>query len=98
MIIEKRITDFEKLGFGMFVHFGLYSVLGKGEWALHSLNFANKKFSIVIHGGKEYGEYVVTDADCDGVALNIHSGKTVMEKNDVDALDEYLHTITINLN
>lgn len=33
MIIEQRIKDFEKLGFGMFVHFGLYSVLGKGEWA-----------------------------------------------------------------
>ena len=33
MIIEQRIKDFEKLGLGMFVHFGLYSVLGKGEWA-----------------------------------------------------------------
>lgn len=33
MIIEKRIKDFEKLGFGMFVHFGLYSVYAKGEWA-----------------------------------------------------------------
>ena len=33
MIIEKRIKEFEKLGFGMFVHFGLYSFLGKGEWA-----------------------------------------------------------------
>lgn len=36
MIIEKRIKDFEKLGFGMFVHFGLYSVHGKGEWAYNS--------------------------------------------------------------
>ena len=26
------VNDFRKLGFGMFVHFGLYSVLGKGEW------------------------------------------------------------------
>lgn len=32
MIIENRIKEFEKLGFGMFVHFGLYSMLGKGEW------------------------------------------------------------------
>ena len=23
------------MGFGLFVHFGLYSVLGKGEWAKH---------------------------------------------------------------
>ncbi len=32
---EKRISDFEKLGFGMFIHWGLYSQLGKGEWAMH---------------------------------------------------------------
>lgn len=37
MIVETRIKEFEKLGFGMFVHFGLYSVIGKGEWAKHSL-------------------------------------------------------------
>ena len=35
MIIEKRIKDFENLGFGMFVHFGIYSLLGKGEWVKH---------------------------------------------------------------
>lgn len=27
------IKNFEKLGYGMFVHFGLFSVLGKGEWS-----------------------------------------------------------------
>jgi alpha-L-fucosidase len=33
MNIEKRITAFEKLGLGLFVHYGLYSQLRKGEWA-----------------------------------------------------------------
>ena len=28
----KYIAEFEKLGFGIFVHFGLYSIVGKGEW------------------------------------------------------------------
>jgi len=39
MIVKEYIKDFEKLGFGMFVHFGAYSVLGKGEWAknIHSI-------------------------------------------------------------
>lgn len=32
---EKRIVDFENMGFGMFVHFGLYSQLGMGEWTYH---------------------------------------------------------------
>lgn len=29
------IKDFEALGMGLFVHFGLYSIVGKGEWYLH---------------------------------------------------------------
>ena len=44
MIIKQYIKEFEKLGFGMFVHFGLYSVLGKGEWALHSLELDPKEY------------------------------------------------------
>ncbi len=31
-----RVENFEHLAFGMFVHFGLYSVVGKGEWYLAS--------------------------------------------------------------
>ena len=30
-----RIAEFEKLGLGMFVHWGLYSQLGVGEWTYH---------------------------------------------------------------
>lgn len=33
MIVCKRIQEFEKLGLGMFVHFGIYSNLARGEWA-----------------------------------------------------------------
>lgn len=44
MIVEKRILDFEKLGFGMFVHFGLYSQLGKGEWALKCLGIPQAEY------------------------------------------------------
>ena len=34
-IPEKRIADFENLGFGLFIHWGLYSQLGRGEWSQH---------------------------------------------------------------
>ena len=30
-----RIRAFESLGFGMFIHWGLYSQLGRGEWVRH---------------------------------------------------------------
>ncbi len=32
-VAEQRIKDFEQLGFGVFLHFGLYSLLESGEWA-----------------------------------------------------------------
>lgn len=32
---EVRISEFEEMGFGMFIHWGLYSHLGKGEWIQH---------------------------------------------------------------
>lgn len=31
-IPRKHIAEFENLGFGLFVHWGLYSQIGKGEW------------------------------------------------------------------
>lgn len=31
-IPEKRVAEFENFGMGMFVHWGLYSLLGQGEW------------------------------------------------------------------
>ncbi len=30
--MEDYVARFEKLGFGMMVHFGIYSILGRGEW------------------------------------------------------------------
>lgn len=32
---EKRVAHFEKLAFGMFIHFGLYSQMEEGEWIKH---------------------------------------------------------------
>jgi alpha-L-fucosidase len=29
---SRRVARFERLGFGLFLHWGLYSLLGKGEW------------------------------------------------------------------
>ena len=43
MIIEQRIKQFEKMSFGMFVHFGLYSVHGKGEWA-YNINIKAEEY------------------------------------------------------
>ncbi|MFP4053016.1 MAG: alpha-L-fucosidase [Phycisphaerae bacterium] len=30
-----RVAAFEKLGYGLFLHYGLYSLVGRGEWTMH---------------------------------------------------------------
>ncbi len=37
MLVKQYIKDFEALGFGMFVHFGIYSMIGRGEWSKKNL-------------------------------------------------------------
>lgn len=41
---KKYITDFEEMGFGMFIHWGLYSQLGRGEWVLHVEQLAETEY------------------------------------------------------
>ena len=63
----KRIEDFESLGLGMFVHWGLYSLLGMGEWTYH------------IHGRKmeDYeplmNEFSVPNFDAEKLVLTAKS-------------------------
>lgn len=44
-IPEERISRFEKLGYGMFIHWGLYSQIGKGEWVQSSNKLSKDKYS-----------------------------------------------------
>lgn len=32
---EKRVAEFENFGFGMFIHWGIYSQMGMGEWVMN---------------------------------------------------------------
>ena len=41
---EKRILDFEERGFGMFIHWGLYSQLSRGEWVMNLLNIPRNEY------------------------------------------------------
>ncbi|MBS7262548.1 MAG: alpha-L-fucosidase [Eubacteriales bacterium] len=39
-----RVAAFEKMGFGIFVHWGLYSLLGKGEWIRHDAPIPGEEY------------------------------------------------------
>jgi alpha-L-fucosidase len=43
------IENFEKLGMGLFVHFGLYSIVGKGEWYKACYMVDMKEYSPLIN-------------------------------------------------
>ncbi len=60
--MDNYVTRFEKMGFGMFVHFGLYSVFGQGEWILNEKDVITRekyeatlppKFKIAKNWAKE---------------------------------------------
>lgn len=50
MIVKQYIREFEQLGFGMFVHFGLYSVYGAGEWAKKLKNIPDEEYEALTAG------------------------------------------------
>lgn len=40
----ERIKKFEDMGFGMFIHWGLYSQIGKGEWIMHLAKIQKEEY------------------------------------------------------
>lgn len=99
MIVKEYIKEFETLGFGMFVHFGAYSLLGKGEWAkkLHEIPYEEyDKYVNAFEPKKDWAEEVVSiakNAGCKYVTLTTrhHDGFSLF---DTCGLNEYdtVHT------
>lgn len=48
MIIRQYIKEFEELGFGMFVHFGLYSLIENGEWVKFMHDISDKDYCPLV--------------------------------------------------
>jgi alpha-L-fucosidase len=44
MIVHQYVKDFENMGLGMFVHFGVYSTLKLGEWVMHQYNIPREEY------------------------------------------------------
>ena len=45
-VAKPYIASFEKRGFGMFIHWGLYSSLNQGEWTLNIHKIHEKEYHI----------------------------------------------------
>ena len=96
MIIEQRIKDFEQMSFGLFVHFGLYSVHGKGEWA-YNINIKAEEYHTLtekFNPDADWAQKLVLtakNAGCKYITLTArhHDGFSLYDTcglNDFDAL------------
>ncbi len=96
MIIRQEIKDFENLGFGMFVHFGAYSLLGKGEWSKFALEIDHEAYEPFAHAFNPKADWAkelvaaAKDAGCKYITLTTrhHDGFSLYDTcglNDYDA-------------
>lgn len=96
MIVKDYIKVFEKHGFGMFVHFGVYSALGEGEWARHNGIYSNEEYDRIYKNFKpetDWAEKLVDTAcaaGCKYITLTTrhHDGFSLYDTlglNDYDA-------------
>ena len=47
--LESR-QEFREAGFGIFIHWGIYSMLGDGEWALNDQNINYREYAGLAGG------------------------------------------------
>lgn len=58
----RRVSKFERLGFGMFIHWGLYSFLGKGEWIQQFYNVSVRRYEEL------FKRFTAADFDAQAIA------------------------------
>ena len=62
-VAKQYILDFEQMGFGMFIHWGLYSQLGRGEWVMD-------REKICVNEYKKLAKtFTAEDFDAEDIAL-----------------------------
>ena len=93
MIVKEYVKAFEKLGFGMFVHFGVYSVIGRGEW--HKAHVTAEEYYPCckeFNPEKDWAKQLVSTAKkagCKYITLTTrhHDGYSLFDTCGLSALD-----------
>lgn len=95
MIVKQYVKDFENLGFGMFVHYGLYSILESGEWTKHNNQVPDEKYDALIsvfHPEKDWAERLAEtakNAGCKYITLTTrhHDGFSLYDTCGMNGFD-----------
>lgn len=48
--VARTKTEFQDMKFGIFIHWGVYSMLGDGEWVMHNKNINYREYAELAHG------------------------------------------------
>ena len=99
MIVKQYIKEFEKLGFGMFIHFGVYSLIGCAEWCKKNCNIADDEYEKYVRNfqpKKDWASEIVKvakSAGCKYITLTTrhHDGFSLYDTRGLNTYDS-LHT------
>ena len=47
MVSKYGLKWWNEARFGMFIHWGLYSILGRGEWVMHQERIPKEKYALL---------------------------------------------------
>ena len=89
------VSEFEKKGFGLFIHFGLYSVKGKGEWYKNVYQVPQEEYEKLIKGFKVKKNWAVNlvktakKAGCKYITLTTrhHDGFSLFDTKGLNGYD-----------
>ena len=95
------VERFGKMGFGMFVHYGLYSVCGRGEWAYYFNKMSREEYDALLpkfKAKKDFAKELVAaakSAGCKYISLTTrhHDGFSLYDTRGLSDYD-VMHTPT----
>ncbi|MBO7502993.1 MAG: alpha-L-fucosidase, partial [Clostridia bacterium] len=95
MIVKQYIKEFESFGLGMFVHFGLYSLIGHGEWVKFLERIPDADYDRLAEEfdpGKDWAAELVKcakDAGCGYITLTArhHDGFSLYDTKGLNTYD-----------
>lgn len=95
MIVKQYIKDFENLGFGLFVHFGIYSILEAGEWVKYLRGVSDEEYYPLFkrfNPDKEWAKKltkVAKEAGCKYITLTTrhHDGYSLFDTCGLNEFD-----------
>lgn len=99
MMIKDYVKEFESFGLGMFVHYGLYSILGRGEWVKHIERIPDVEYDMLLSRFDPAADWAeelcgtAAGAGCGYVTLTArhHDGFSLYDTGDLDGYDS-LHS------